>query len=446
MESSDTRSVSSRASSSSARPKNYICDQPGCEKTYSKPSLLEQHVRSHTNERPYKCTEPGCEKSFLRKSHLQAHAISHEGDEDKPFQCVICGKGVNTQQHLKRHEITHTKSFICLFEGCTEAFYKHQSLRHHILSVHENKLSCHKCNKSFSRPYRLAQHNIKYHSDSPAYQCDHQGCFGNFKTWSALQLHIKTEHPKLKCSVCGKGCVGKKGLKSHMNIHDEEKMVKLWNCNYCNIGQFVKKADLIDHYNIYHDRNLPDDLLSTNEREKLNKQLNENDTTLNSWNNLENLPNGFVQISSDEDEDGNEFHDKSNGLHASQRSINSLNTTLDSGKASIVSLILNNFLKRKISCPKKNCDRMFSRDYDLKRHLQWHESHLQKIESFLESLEGEENENSTNKRGIQEIDNANESSKSYKRQAIEKDYQDDDDLDDLIDEELKSIQAGQILL
>ena len=66
------------------------------------------------------------------------------------------------------------------------------------VSVHEKKLLCNKCNKSFNRPYRLVQHNIKYHSVSPAYQCDHQGCFGNFMTWSALQLHIKTEHPKDK--------------------------------------------------------------------------------------------------------------------------------------------------------------------------------------------------------------------------------------------------------
>lgn len=137
MESSETASVSSRASSSSARPKNYICDEPDCGKAYSKPSLLEQHKRSHTNERPFKCSETGCDKSFLRKSHLQAHLLSHEDQESKPFQCATCGKGVNTLQHLKRHEITHTKSFICTFEGCNESFYKHQSLRHHTLSVHE---------------------------------------------------------------------------------------------------------------------------------------------------------------------------------------------------------------------------------------------------------------------------------------------------------------------
>lgn len=443
MESSETASVSSRASSSSVRPKNYICDAPGCEKAYSKPSLLEQHKRSHTNERPFKCSKPGCDKSFLRKSHLQAHLLSHEDQESKPFQCATCGKGVNTLQHLKRHEITHTKSFVCTFEGCNESFYKHQSLRHHTLSVHEKKLTCSKCNKSFNRPYRLAQHNIKYHSDSPAYQCDHQGCFGNFMTWSALQLHIKTEHPKIKCPICGKGCVGKKGLRSHMNIHDEEKMVKLWNCNYCNIGKFVKKADLIDHYNTYHDRNLPDDLLKPSEREQLDKILNEKDTARNDFNTLEGLQSkGFVEVPSSDEE--NEENDRlSNGMHASHKSLHSLNLTLESGKASIVDLILNNYLKRKLQCPKKNCDRMFSRDYDLQRHLKWHESHLKKIESFLDSLDLEENNSNGSMYSKRPFPDNDEYDISTKRPHTSDSNDDDFELDDLIDEELKSIQAGQ---
>lgn len=442
MESSETASVSSRASSSSARPKNYICDEPDCGKAYSKPSLLEQHKRSHTNERPFKCSETGCDKSFLRKSHLQAHLLSHEDQESKPFQCATCGKGVNTLQHLKRHEITHTKSFICTFEGCNESFYKHQSLRHHTLSVHEKKLLCNKCNKSFNRPYRLAQHNIKYHSDSPAYQCDHQGCFGNFMTWSALQLHIKTEHPKIKCPICGKGCVGKKGLRSHMNIHDEEKIVKLWNCNYCNIGKFVKKADLIDHYNTYHDRNLPDDLLKPIEREQLDKLLSEKDSTNIDFNTLEGLQSkGFVEVSSDEEKEENDY--MSNGLQASHKSLNSLNLTLESGKASIVDLILNNYLKRKLPCPKKNCDRMFSRDYDLERHLKWHESHLKKIEAFLKSLELEEKVPDSNMHDKRLFPENDEPVMATKRHHAMESSDDDFELDDLIDEELKSIQAGQ---
>ncbi|CAH2351936.1 transcription factor IIIA [[Candida] railenensis] len=427
--------MSDTSSNSSTKP--YICDQ--CGKSYSKPSLLNQHIRSHTNERPFKCSFSDCDKSFLRKSHLQAHSLSHEEESHKPFVCSICGKGVNTKQHLKRHEITHTKSFRCPEPGCEESFYKHQSLRHHQLSVHERSLTCKLCNKTFSRPYRLAQHNLKYHSETPVYQCDqHSGCYANFKTWSALQFHIKTEHPKLKCPECGKGCVGKKGLESHMMIHDQDRMVKLWHCRYCEVGQFARKFDLIEHYNKLHDGNVPDDLLKSAEKEELEKLLQEKEG------------GKFVLMNSDDEDENGVDVEHFQGDDGS-RSIESLNSTLKSGKSSIIELISSNFQQRKIQCPKKNCDRKFARDYDLKRHLVWHESHMEKIESFLSSLEDEqeqEPEEENRKRQIVDL------SSDYKRRKDNDEYHDergysngqqnddeddDEDFNNLIDEEIKKI-------
>ncbi|MDN6572577.1 MAG: hypothetical protein L0L22_16510 [Staphylococcus equorum] len=228
-----------------------------------------------------------------------------------------------------------------------------------------------------------------------------------------------------------------------MNIHDEEKMVKLWNCNYCNIGKFVKKADLIDHYNTYHDRNLPDDLLKPIEREQLDKLLNEKDSANTDFNTLEGLQSkGFVEVSSDEEKEENDY--VSNSMQPSHKSLNSLNMTLESGKASIVDLILNNYLKRKLPCPKKNCDRMFSRDYDLERHLKWHELHLRKIETFLNSLDLEEKDSSSDMHDKRRFPDNDESVMPAKRYHAMEGSDDDFELDDMIDEELKSIQAGQI--
>ncbi|RLV95906.1 Transcription factor IIIA [Spathaspora sp. JA1] len=385
----DTPSISSQTSSSgSSRPKKFTCTFEGCDKAYSRPSLLEQHIRSHTNERPFRCSYQDCDKSFLRKSHLDAHVISHA--LEKPFSCSICGKGVNSQQHLRRHEITHSKSFTCTYEGCTEAFYKHQSLRHHILSVHEKTLTCTHCNKSFQRPFKLAQHNLKHHGDSPAYQCDHSGCFSNFKTWSALQFHVKQEHPKLKCSICGKGCVGRKGLRSHMLSHDEQKMVKLWQCNYCDIGKFPRKADLVNHYNEFHDGNIPENLLKRGELERLEQLLNNDES------NRENSKDfkRYRVVSSDEDseDDGDVPIDTRSDTNMSQRSMNSLNDDLGRGKSSIIDLIQSNFSTKKLKCPKGSCGRLFSREHDLNRHLKWHEENLNKIEAFLEDLRNEETE------------------------------------------------------
>ncbi|KAG8203927.1 PZF1, partial [Candida africana] len=385
-ESDETKSISSLiSSSSSSRPKKYICTYEGCDKAYNRPSLLEQHLRTHSNDRPYKCTVEDCDKAFFRKSHLETHIVSHS--EKKPFHCSVCGKGVNSRQHLKRHEITHTKSFKCTFENCQEAFYKHQSLRHHILSVHEKTLTCKQCNKVFTRPSKLAQHKLKHHGGSPAYQCDHPGCFKNFQTWSVLQFHIKQLHPKLKCPKCGKGCVGKKGLSSHMLSHDDSTMIKIWTCDYCDVGKFAKKNELVEHYNIFHDGNIPDDLLKETEVKKLENLLDQG----SKLNNLHELETEKLKVEEDEEDEEDSLDEKRSDVRSdsmsAQRSIKSFTASLE-GSKSVSKLILNS--GKKINCPKNNCDRMFSREYDLRRHLKWHDDNLQRIESFLNSIEKEE--------------------------------------------------------
>ncbi|KAI3405705.2 PZF1 [Candida oxycetoniae] len=445
----DIQSLTSHTSTTttSTRPKKFICTFDNCDKAYNRPSLLEQHQRIHTGQRPYMCTYPECDKTFLRKSHLDAHLISHS--REKPFHCSVCGKGVNTAQHLKRHEITHTKSFKCMYPNCNESFYKHQSLRHHILSVHEKTLTCKVCDKTFMRPSKLAQHKLKHHGESPAYQCDQQGCFMNFKTWSALQFHIKQEHPKLRCAKCGKGCVGKRGLQSHMLSHDES--AKTWQCNYCDIGKFNKKLDLVAHYNEFHDGNLPDDLkLSTFKKKENNEEItnNANLKNLGSIFSTDNVIDEKKKEKEEKEENGSENcfgADIRSDTAQAYKSITSLNTSLLDGKKDIIKLISND-LSKKLICPKRKCGRTFSRDYDLKRHLTWHEENLKRIENFLnnlpETLPGKEADPEPAQKKVKLSNdnyNLNDDDNDYDDNDNDDDDDDDDDavFDALLDSELK---------
>ena len=314
---------SSRSSSQSSRPKIYHCDYEGCDKVYSRPSLLTQHQRSHTDSRPFTCEI--CSSAFYRESHLKRHMLSHS--DEKPFKCSVCGKGVNTRQHLKRHEVTHTKSFECDYEGCGEAFYKHQQLRHHVQSVHLQTLTCKDCGKTFPRPYRLANHMTRHHGASPAYPCDYPGCLKHLKTWSALQLHMKTDHPKLMCTVCGKGCVGQEGLRMHMLVHDDEKSHKRWKCSECP-SEFLKKEELLTHCNEVHMF----------------------------------IPNS-VKIAVA----------KSEPPASRILSTEKVETMLS--KKPAIEILLSTVKKPDdvVQCHHQNCSRMFKRDMDLKRHLTWHE-------------------------------------------------------------------------
>lgn len=123
--------MASTVVSKSVRPKKYRCEEKGCGKAYSRPCLLNQHIRTHSNERPFTCNE--CGKSFFRDSHLRVHLWTHS--DDKPLKCTVCSKGFVTSQQLSRHMKTHPLEFKCPYE-CDEAFLSEKELSEHMLATH----------------------------------------------------------------------------------------------------------------------------------------------------------------------------------------------------------------------------------------------------------------------------------------------------------------------
>lgn len=154
-----------------AAKKSYACDWILCDKKFSAPNHLSEHMRTHTGHRPFACTHEGCNKAFARSHVLKRHIRTHTGE--KPYACSheSCDARFAQSSQLVVHRKTHAQEKL----------------------PQEKLYTCThpECGKSFASVSALRGHE-SIHTGHKPYACSHVGCTYKSRKTGDLNRHAKT--------------------------------------------------------------------------------------------------------------------------------------------------------------------------------------------------------------------------------------------------------------
>ncbi|KAH8280684.1 hypothetical protein KR018_002592, partial [Drosophila ironensis] len=197
--------------------KHYECEE--CGKRLKHLRNYKEHILTHTNLKPHQCNI--CLRFYRTTSSLAAHKRTHA--EEKPHNCDVCGRGYAAYDHLRRHKLTHTgeRPFAC--DQCDKAYYDSSSLRQHKIShTGEKAYTCEICGVGLSQKSGYKKH-LLVHSGAKPHMC--KICGRSFTFTSNLNAHVRlhTGEKPFKCDLCPKAFPTKKRLNSHLRVHNKDR-------------------------------------------------------------------------------------------------------------------------------------------------------------------------------------------------------------------------------
>ncbi|GIJ84400.1 strongly-conserved Zn-finger binding protein [Aspergillus pseudoviridinutans] len=253
--------------------KTHRCPFDGCTKAFNRPARLQEHLRSHNNERIFKCTFEECDKTFLRASHLNHHIKSaHTGVRDYVCDRPGCGKSFVTGSRLRRHLAAHDgrDKYRCTeYPPCNETFRKHSTLQKHIMTAHlkQKPFQCphvdpstgQKCSMAFDTAGHLRAHESRIHTEKrfSCTECSQhaEDASAIFPTYALLQAHIRSVHPP-QCPNCALTCATSRELRRHLEVAHGDVSLEERKTFACTVPgcdrSFTKKGNLTVHIRTVH--------------------------------------------------------------------------------------------------------------------------------------------------------------------------------------------------
>lgn len=240
----------------------YKCEL--CQADFKFKKSIKEHMRRvHTVSTltgTYECDQ--CSRKFKNDSTLQKHKKRHL---PKPHKCRYCGKGWVYKSELEQHERTHeeNRQFCC--EICGRRYKEKTDLSKHVKKIHLNlprkqtnkkkvvtkeEFQCELCSKIILGENSYLTHKILHNIPPGSLECSE--CGMKLKNEKSIKTHVFRQHlpKKFVCRFCGHPWRYKSELIQHEMIHTDTRPFECTKCNF----KFKLKGDLNRHLQLHSKR------------------------------------------------------------------------------------------------------------------------------------------------------------------------------------------------
>ncbi len=205
----------------------------------------------------YKCSI--CDRTFSDQSYLEKHWVTHRqvqaSQPSKRFQCLYCPYSSDYKSLLDDHVRIHTgeRPFSCQYCGrkfrCKDALKKHEARESGVKAY-----ACPHCDMMFATVDGRGKHVRGVHLKERPFKCPYLDCNKTYASSCDLDRHVNSHKGtrKYKCMLCSKAYMNNTSLKNHMHSRHVDDPKRRYPCQICG-KVFRLNESLSMHYKQVHD-------------------------------------------------------------------------------------------------------------------------------------------------------------------------------------------------